>query len=125
MLFSLAACNKEPEKSEKTGKSTEASITSTEKASWNWEGEWKATDTEEHFRIYDITDKGFKCEYYHFEEGQLEKFDYVMEFDNEDRTVASESGSIDDNGGWEYAFAADGDNIRVTWQNNSQIYKKA
>ena len=129
MVLSLASCGKEPEQSGENNVSgsilTEQSGESQPSQQQSLEGEYKSNDTEEHFKIYNLTDTGFLVEFYHFEEGLLEKFDYEMEFDNADKTVASEKGSIDDNGGWEYAFAADGDNIRVTWQNNSQIYKKA
>ena len=63
-------------------------------------------------------------EFYHFEEGLLEKFDYEMEFDNADKTVASEKGSIDDNGGWEYTFYMGDGAITVTWQQSSQVYTR-
>ena len=63
-------------------------------------------------------------EFYHFEEGLLEKFDYEMEFDNADKTVASEKGSVDDNGGWEYTFYLGGDTITVTWQQSTQVYTR-
>ena len=47
-----------------------------------------------------------------------------MEFDNADKTVASEKGSIDDNGGWEYTFYMGDGAITVTWQQSSQIYTR-
>lgn len=89
----------------------------------NWEGRWEA-ETGEYFEIYDVTETSFKCRFFHYEEGQIEQFDYDMEFDNDTRTVASETGSADDHGGWEYAFALEGYTITVTWQENEQKYAK-
>lgn len=78
-----------------------------------WEGAWQATDTEEHFEISSVTADGFKVVFWHYEEGQIEEFIYKMEFDNEDRTVASEIGTAQDHGGWEYTFNLNGDSILV------------
>ena len=123
MIMSLAACGKEPEPViEKTTEDT--TVTTTETKPQGWEGSYQSSDTEEHFTIYDVTDKGFKVEFYHYEEGLLEKFDYDMEYDNEDRTLASQIGSADDNGGWEYCFAFGGPRITVTWQGNMQTYNR-
>ena len=47
-----------------------------------------------------------------------------MEFDNAEKTVASEKGTTEDNGGWEYIFAFGGDTITVNWQGNAQLYKR-
>jgi hypothetical protein len=132
MCLSLAACGKEPEKGvgNNVGNSVSASIMTDQNAGpepsqqHGLEGEYKSNDTEEHFKIYNLTDTGFFVEFYHFEEGLLEKFDYEMEFDNADKTVASEKGSIDDNGGWEYAFYIGDGAITVAWQQNSQIYTR-
>ena len=119
--LSLAACGKESEPViEKTTEDTTVTVTETKPQ--GWEGSYQSSDTEEHFTIYDVTDKGFKVEFYHYEEGLLEKFDYDMEYDNEDRTLAS--GSADDNGGWEYCFAFGGPRITVTWQGNMQTYNR-
>lgn len=121
--LSLAACGKEPEPViEKTTEDTTVTVTETKPQ--GWEGSYQSSDTEEHFTIYDVTDKGFKVEFYHYEEGLLEKFDYDMEYDNEDRTLASQIGSADDNGGWEYCFAFGGPRITVTWQGNMQTYNR-
>ena len=123
LALSLAACGKEPEPViEKTTEDT--TVTATETKPQGWEGSYQSSDTEEHFTIYDVTDKGFKVEFYHYEEGLLEKFDYDMEYDNEDRTLASQIGSADDNGGWEYCFAFGGPRITVTWQGNMQTYNR-
>ena len=78
-----------------------------------WEGAWKATDTEEHFEISNVTADGFKVTFWHFEEGQIEEFIYKIEFDNEERTIASEIGTGKDHGGWEYTFNFNGDSILV------------
>ena len=78
-----------------------------------WEGSWQAADTEEHFEISSVTADGFKVVFWHYEEGQIEEFIYKMEFDNEDRTIASEIGTGKDHGGWEYTFNLNGDTILV------------
>ncbi len=123
IIMSFASCGKEPEQT-KEKKKTESSTQSEQTVDQGWEGSWKATDSDENFKIYDLTDKGFKCEFYHVEEGQIEKFDYEMEFDDDNKTVASEKGSADDNGGWEYIFTMDGGKIKVTWQNSDQYYTR-
>ncbi|MCR4729824.1 MAG: hypothetical protein K5881_02725 [Saccharofermentans sp.] len=128
MVLSLASCGKEPEQSGENNVSgsilTEQSGESRPSQQQSLEGEYKSNDTEEHFKIYNLTDTGFLVEFYHFEEGLLEKFDYEMEFDNADKTVASEKGSIDDNGGWEYTFYMGDGAITVTWQQSSQVYTR-
>lgn len=128
MVLSLASCGKEPEQSGENNVSgsilTEQSGESQPSQQQSLEGEYKSNDTEEHFKIYNLTDTGFLVEFYHFEEGLLEKFDYEMEFDNADKTVASEKGSVDDNGGWEYTFYMGDDAITVTWQQSSQVYTR-
>lgn len=128
MVLSLASCGKEPEQSGENNVSgsilTEQSGESQPSQQQSLEGEYKSNDTEEHFKIYNLTDTGFLVEFYHFEEGLLEKFDYEMEFDNADKTVASEKGSIDDNGGWEYTFYMGDGAITVTWQQSSQVYTR-
>ena len=128
MVLSLASCGKEPEQSGENNVSgsilTEQSGESQPSQQQSLEGEYKSNDTEEHFKIYNLTDTGFMVEFYHFEEGLLEKFDYEMEFDNADKTVASEKGSVDDNGGWEYTFYMGDGAITVTWQQSSQVYTR-
>ena len=128
MVLSLASCGKEPEQSGEINASgsilTEQSSEPRPSQQQSLEGEYKSNDTEEHFKIYNLTDTGFLVEFYHFEEGLLEKFDYEMEFDNADKTVASEKGSIDDNGGWEYTFYMGDGAITVTWQQSSQVYTR-
>lgn len=124
LALSLMACGAKSDKNKNHKGEVIVSEVQTE-PSHGLDGEYKATDTEEYFKIYDLTDSGFKVEFYHFEEGLLEKFDYEMEFDNAEKTIASEKGSVDDNGGWEYTFAISGDTIKVTWQQNEQLYKRA
>ena len=130
MVLSLASCGKEPEKGVENNVGNSVSIMTDRNAGpepsqqQSLEGEYKSNDTEEHFKIYNLTDTGFLVEFYHFEEGLLEKFDYEMEFDNADKTVASEKGSIDDNGGWEYTFYMGDGAITVTWQQSAQEYTR-
>ena len=126
MVLSLAACGKEPEQ-QHTEKAGEESLPTQEvsaSVSYGPEGEYKSNDTEEHFKIYNLTDTGFMVEFYHFEEGLLEKFDYEMEFDNAEKTVASEKGSVDDNGGWEYTFYLGGDTFFFNDTATTEIYTR-
>ena len=90
-----------------------------------WEGSWQATDTEEHFEISNVTADGFKVVFWHYEEGQIEEFIYKMEFDNEDRTIASEIGTGKDHGGWEYTFNLNGDSILVQSKLPDQTFQRA
>ena len=89
------------------------------------EGAWQATDTEEHFEISSVTADGFKVVFWHYEEGQIEEFIYKMEFDNEDRTIASEIGTAQDHGGWEYTFNLNGDSILVQSKLPDQTFMRA
>jgi len=91
----------------------------------DWEGAWQATDTEEHFEISNVTADGFKVVFWHYEEGQIEEFIYKMEFDNEDRTIASEIGTGKDHGGWEYTFNLNGDTILVQSKLPDQTFQRA
>ena len=125
MVLSLASCgSKEPEESKKEIAAEPTAVVTEAQKNQGWEGSYQTSDTEEHFTIYDVTDTGFKVEFYHLEEGLIEKFDYEMEFDNAEKTVASEKGTTEDNGGWEYIFAFGGDTITVNWQGNAQLYKR-
>ena len=125
MILSLASCgSKEPEESKGKTAAEPAAVVTEAQSKQGWEGNYQSSDTEEHFKIYDVTDTGFKVEFYHFEEGLIEKFDYDMEFDNAEKTVATEKGTTEDNGGWEYIFAFGGDTITVNWQGNAQLYKR-
>ena len=90
-----------------------------------WEGSWQATDTEEHFEISNVTAEGFKVVFWHYEEGQIEEFIYKMEFDNEERTIASEIGTGKDHGGWEYTFNFNGDSILVLSKLPDQTFQRA
>ncbi len=87
-----------------------------------WEGKWQAADTDEHFEIYDVTNDGFKMVFYHFEEGQIEEFNYVLEFDDPEKMTASEIGN--DHSGWEYSFSFNGDSILVRSKHPDQTYNR-
>ena len=124
MVLAMTSCGKEPETT-KEEPQTQPDVTVTEtQVSQGWEGSYEAADSEEHFRIYDVTDNGFKVEFYHYEEDRIERFDYEFEYDNAEKTMASEIGSADDKGGWEYRFAFGGDSITVSWQSNVMLYKR-
>lgn len=137
MLFALTACSKEPEQTTaastaaattETSAPSEASETTAESVHYDtpaWEGYWEAADTEENFEISEVTDTGFKVLYYHFEEGQIEQFKYDMEFDNPEKTIASEIGLASDHGGWEYAFNFQGDSITVQSKFPDQVFLRA
>lgn len=135
VVLSCASCGNEPVQSidatasettvtEVSATAAETEITtaaSTKEA--GWEGKWTA-DTGEYFEIYDVTEEGFKCRFCHYEEGQLELFDYDMEFDDEQQTTASEVGTEEDNGGWEYVFVLEGSSITVKWQGQELKYTR-
>ena len=124
MVLVMTSCGKESEPAkEETQSEPVVTVTETQ-AAQGWEGSYEAADSEEHFKIYDVTDTGFKVEFYHYEEGIIERFDYEMEYDNAEKTMASEIGNADDNGGWEYKFAFGGDSITVSWQSNVMLYKR-
>ena len=76
--LSLAACGKDPEPVVEKNTEDTIVVATSETKPQGWEGTYQSANTEEHFTIYDVTDKGFKVEFYHFEEGLLEKFDYDM-----------------------------------------------
>ena len=115
LLLSLAACGTQtsPTSATEAPSETTAEETTAPVEIPAWEGSWQATDTEEHFEISSVTADGFKVVFWHYEEGQIEEFIYKMEFDNEDRTIASEIGTGKDHGGWEYTFNLNGDTILV------------
>ena len=140
ILFTMTACGNKPEPSAEVpvasttvNETTEAETvpeTSIEESvdpveTPDWAGAWQATDTEEHFEITDVTDEGFKLTFWHFEEGQIEEFIYKMEFDNNEKTIASEIGTAKDHGGWEYTFTFKGDTILVQSKLPDQIFKRA
>lgn len=142
MLLTLAACSDKPavQSSEASAPATqieassEATVNETGESETaagamtpagftvqDWMGEWDA-ETEEHFDIYEVNDNGFKMHFYHFEEGTIEKFDYEMEFDNDEKTVASEVGTADDHGGWEYTLTLNNGVITVQWKDQQLQY---
>ena len=85
-------------------------------------GQWQADDTDEHFEIYDVTNDGFKMVFYHFEEGQIEEFNYVLEFDDPEKMTASEIGT--DHSGWEYSFSFNGNSKLVRSKHPDQTYNR-
>lgn len=129
LLLSLASCSNEPQKTSETETvpTTEVTTILTEQAAEpeSWLGKWEADDTEEYMEIHDVTAKGFSVDFYHFEEGLLEKFNYDMEFDDSANKVASQIGSADDNGGWEYTFILGDGYITVQSKLPEQKYIKA
>ena len=129
VLTTLASCSNEPQSTtaEETGRVTETTTAQTEQAAEPeyWLGKWEADDTEEYMEIHDVTAVGFSVDFYHFEEGLLEKFNYDMEFDDSSKTVASQIGSADDNGGWEYTFILGDGSITVQSKLPEQKYIKA
>ena len=50
---------------------------------------------------------------------------YEMEFDDDAKTIASEIGSPNDHGGWEYTFVLTNDYITVKSRYPDQIFYKA
>ena len=125
-LFSFASCsNDKPQdkETEPTTEETTASQIETTVGAQSWTGKWQADDTEENFEIYDVTDKGFSVHFYHDEEGNIELFEYDMEFDDNEHKIASQTGSADDNGGWEYTFILGDGSITVKSKLPDQTYR--
>lgn len=134
VVFVLSACGREPVQTpeESTVNTSEAivTVTASETSATEtvlaelpaWEGSYHATDTEEHFEISEVTDEGFYLIFYHFEEGQIEQFKYKMEFDDPEKTTASEIGPATKHGGWEYTFIFQGDSILVKSKHPDQTY---
>lgn len=137
MLFALTACSKEPEQTAPATSATAAETTAVSAGSSEttaediyyetpaWEGYWQATDTEEHFEITEVSDTGLKVVFYHYEEGLIEQFKYDMEFDDPQKTVASEIGSANDHGGWEYTFNFKGGSVVVQSKFPDQTYVRS
>lgn len=139
LLLAVTSCSKEPGQTEElpattvteqtevfetTEETAAMTVTETTAEPPAWEGSWLATDTEEHFEIKDVTSDGFRLTFWHYEEGQIEEFIYKMEFDNPEKTVASEIGTAQDHGGWEYTFTFNGDTILVQSKLPDQIFKR-
>ena len=140
MLFALSSCSKEPEETTEAPATTAATTAATEATEAEsiettkddvyhappaWEGYWQAEDTEENFEISGVTDEGFKMVFFHYEEGTIEQFQYDLEYDNSEKTIASEIGSANDHGGWEYTFNFQGDTVLVQFKGLEQVYKRA
>ena len=78
-----------------------------------WLGTWKA-DNGESLDITDVTENGLILVFHKFsEQGNMMDSDYVMEFDNDKKTIASEIGSPEERGLWEYTFILSDDHITV------------
>ena len=59
------------------------------------------------------------------EQGNMMNVNYEMEFDDDAKTIASEIGSPNDHGGWEYTFVLTNDYITVKSRYPDQIFYKA
>lgn len=124
MVLPLASCSKEEDQAtEAPATVTEAPVTEAGKETW--EGKWKSSDTEEYMEIYEVSETGLKVHFYHEEEGDIALFDYEMEFDDEEKTVASQPGDADANGGWEYTFVLGKGQLTVKSKHPDQIYYRA
>ena len=75
--------------------------------------------------IYEVSETGLKVHFYHEEEGDIALFDYEMEFDDEEKTVASQPGDADANGGWEYTFILGSGQMTVKDKHSDHIYYRA
>ena len=89
-----------------------------------WLGTWRAS-TGESLEIDEILENGLRLTFHKFvESGSLHSVDYVMEFDNAERTIASEVGGAEDHGGWEYTFVLHDDRITVKSRYPDQEFYK-
>ena len=90
-----------------------------------WLGKWVA-DNGENLEIYKVSDDdGLILTFNKMsEQGSMMSVEYEMEFDDEDRTVASEVGESEDHGGWEYTFVLSSRYITVKSRYPDQIFYK-
>jgi len=95
---------------------TEASETVT-----GWIGTWTA-DTGEYLEIYEETDIGISLHFSKIVESSTMIVDYELEFDNEDRTIASEIGDVAAMSGWEYVFTLEDGQITVQSRYPDQVF---
>ena len=88
-----------------------------------WLGTWVA-DTGETFTIYSVSDSGLKLTWTKILEQGWGTYDYELEFDNAEKTVASE---IREPGQllWEYTFTLGDGYITVESRYPDRIYYKA
>jgi len=87
-----------------------------------WLGTWMA-ETGESLEIYDVSETGLSLVFHKIiETGELRSYDYEMEFDDVDQTIASEIGGPMDHGGWEYTFVLGDGIITVESRYPDQIF---
>ncbi len=124
IVLSVASCNKEEEQTtEAPAVITETEVNGPEKETW--EGKWEDPETGEHMEIYELSAAGFKVHFYHEMEGNIELYEYDMEFDNAEQTIASQTGDADSNGGWEYTFILGSGQMTVKDKHSDHIYYRA
>ena len=124
IVLSVASCNKEEEQTtEAPAVITETKVNEPEKETW--EGKWEDPETGEHMEIYELSAAGFKVHFYHEMEGNIELYEYDMEFDNAEQTIASQTGDADSNGGWEYTFILGSGQMTVKDKHSDHIYYRA
>lgn len=96
----------------------------TEQTDSSWIGTWKASSGES-LEITSQTDQGLKLIFHKLsEQGNMMDVNYEMEFDNDDKTIASEIGGPEDHGNWEYTFVLGDGVITVKSRYPDQLYYK-
>ena len=86
-----------------------------------WLGTWE-DGTGESLEIYAVAETGLSLVYHHYvEDGSFMHTDYQMEFDNAEKTVASEIGGAE-NYGWEYTLILNDGFITVESRYPDQIF---
>lgn len=89
-----------------------------------WIGTWKAS-TGESLEITSVSDSGLFLVFNKLsEQGNMMNVDYEMEFDDPEKTIASEIGGKEDHGGWEYTFIVDDGYITVKSRYPDQLFYK-
>ena len=89
-----------------------------------WLGTWENAGGES-LEITEVFDTGLTLIFHKLtQQGEKIGVDYQMEFDNADKTVASEIGGAEDHGGWEYTFTLGDGFITVSSRYPDQIYYK-
>ena len=89
-----------------------------------WLGTW-TSDSGESLEIYGVSETGLSLIFNKFiENGEMGSYDYEMEFDNADNTVASEIGGPMDHGGWEYTFVLGDGYITVESRYPDQVFHR-
>ena len=89
-----------------------------------WIGTWNAS-TGESLKITSVSDSRIFLVFNKLsEQGNMMNVDYEMEFDNPEKTIASEIGGKEDHGGWEYMFILDDGYITVKSRYPDQLFYK-